>query len=142
MPWRRTRFRGPWLTTGGHEQDDPGVRGLIIPIVGAALAALWIVAAALDVPAMAALVAAAAVSGSVCLAVRRRRRHRRKLVAVALGAGLAVGVLLGAELLLPHGGPTRLVLQLAFALLLAPVLPAFYATTFEPPQDDCDRSGT
>ncbi len=118
------------------------MRGLIIPVVGAALASLWIVAAAFDVPAMAALVAAAAVSASVCLAVRRRRRHRRKLVAVAVGAGLAVGVLLGAELLLPHGGPTRLVLQLAFALLLAPVLPAFYAATFEPPHDDCDGSGT
>jgi peptidoglycan/LPS O-acetylase OafA/YrhL len=129
------------LTTGGREQDDPGVRGLIVPIVGAALAAGWIVAAAFDAPAMAALVAAAAVSASVCLAVRRRRRHRRMLVAVAVGAGLAVGALLGAELLLPHGGPTRLVLQLAFVLLLAPVVPALYAATFEPPCDGRDRSG-
>jgi peptidoglycan/LPS O-acetylase OafA/YrhL len=116
------------------------VRSFVLPAVSTALAALWLAAAAFDAPAVASLVAVAAITAGICLAVHRRRRHRRSLVAVAAGAGLAVAALLGAELLLPPGGPTRFVLQLVFVALLAPVVPTLYAATFEPPPDDSDRS--
>jgi hypothetical protein len=116
------------------------VRRLAFPAVSATLAALWLAACAFDSPVVASLVAAATLTAGVCLAARRRQRHRRAVAVIAAAIGLAVAGLLAAELLLPQGGPARLVLQLVFVVVLAPIAPALYSATFEASRDDSDRS--
>jgi len=127
------------VTSGGSGPDHPPVRSAAPAVVGAILSAMWIAAAAFGSAVLAAAVATAAIAAGVA-AARRRRSRRRALTVVAACIGLAVAALLAAEILLPVDGARGLWLQLLFVAVLAPIVPAVYAWTFEPDGEESKRS--
>jgi len=104
------------------------------PAVALALAALWGVAEAADLPALAAAVAVAAIGAAAATAIHRRGTPRLRLAVRALTALLGAG--LAAVFAAPAGSAAALGAQLAVLVVLAPLAPLLYGATFAKPPGD------
>jgi hypothetical protein len=104
-------------------------RSAALPVVACLLALSWMLAMVLDSGLMAWISVLGATAGAVALAPPRRRAllHRVAVAAVfgVLGAGLLVLVVR------PPAAPAGFLLQLTLMAVLAPLVPAVYALTFD-----------
>jgi hypothetical protein len=109
------------------------VQRVALPLAASILALSWLAAQALDSWFLAALTLAISVALG-CGGSAIQRRERGLMIAALTVALVTFGVILALHIL--ASGPEVLKIQIAFLVLLAPLLPLVYAWTFQATESD------